>query len=413
VSEVGAQVAAAAAPNEGARPVPTGVSRRRRFSLGVGVTALLILLAVALPFYLSSFWLQTGVFCFAASIAAMGLNVLVGTSGQLSLANGFFLAVGAYGYCYFAGTSNSLGLVKLHGLGLPPVVAAVLAVLLSGLAGLLFSPIAARLRGIYLGVASIGLIFLGQHLLINVLKPATGGFNGRDAVPFSVLGFSFTDSDPELYVLGYKFGAVERLWYLGLVLTILAALYYRNLLRSRPGRAMQTLRDSEVASAVMGVHVNNYKARAFLVSSMYVGLAGVLLALAFRHVVPDTFGLELSTDYLAMIVLGGLGSVAGSIIGAFFITALPLVLQTYSSSIPFLSAPGQGGIGPSEAARYLYGFAIVLVILFMPGGVASLFQRLGRRPPTAPGAGPPETASVVGSPTPNPRSRADQQGSTG
>src|SRR5664279_6355004 len=85
------------------------------------------------------------------------------------------------------------------------------------------------------------------------------------------------------------------------------------------------LRDSEVASAVMGVHVIQYKARAFLVSSMYVGLAGVLLALGFRHVVPDTFGLDLSADYLAMIVLGGLGSVAGSIIGAFFITALPLV----------------------------------------------------------------------------------------
>lgn len=401
----------------GAHAVPLR-ARRRRFGLSptATVAVVLCLVAAAMPFYLSSFWLQTGLFCFAASIGAMGLNLLVGTTGQLSLANGFFLAVGAYGYCYFAGARTTTGLLKLSGLGLPPAVAAVLAVLLAGLAGLLFSPIAGRLRGIYLGVASIGLIFLGQHLLINVLRPETGGFNGRDAQPFSLFGFSFADSNPDLFVLNVKFGAVERLWYLGLALTVLAGLYYRNLLRSRPGRAMQTLRDSEVASAVMGVHVIQYKARAFLVSSMYVGLAGVLLALGFRHVVPDTFGLDLSADYLAMIVLGGLGSVAGSIIGAFFITALPLVLQTYSSAIPFLSAPGQGGVGPSEAARYLYGVAIVGVILFMPGGVVSLFRRWGRRPPGAPAPGSTvstSTSEPVAEPTThNPHPRTDRQGRT-
>ena len=121
-----------------------------------------------------------------------------------------------------------------------------------------------------------------------------------------------------------------------------------------------------------------------------------------------------------MIVLGGLGSVAGSIIGAFFITALPLVLQTYSSAIPFLSAPGQGGVGSSEAARYLYGVAIVGVILFMPGGVVSLFRRFGRRPPGAPAPGSTvststrtSTSEPVAEPaTHNPHPRTDRQGRT-
>src|SRR5204862_1401030 len=113
---------------------------------------------------------------------------------------------------------------------------------------------------------------------------------------------------------------LERLWYLGLALLGLSFWYARNLLRGRPGRALVGIRDSEVAAAVMGVDVRRYKAAAFTVSSAYAGLAGVLLALVFARTVPDTFGFAMSIDFLAMIIIGGLGSVAGSVAGAVIVT---------------------------------------------------------------------------------------------
>lgn len=336
------------------------------------IIAVIVLVLIVLPFYVSGFWLQLGLFVFAAAIGAIGLNLLTGSAGQLSLAHAFFLAVGAYGYSYFAGTTaDTGGGVVVHGAHLPPFLAMVLAVLLAGVAGLLFSPIASRLRGIYLGVASLALVFIGQHILQNA-KSVTGGFYGRFAEPFSLFGFSFTDDNPPLTVLNVTFGQRERLWYLGLVLLLIAYLFAQNVLRGRPGRALRTVRDSEVAAAVMGVNVRRYKAAAFVLSSMYAGLAGVLLALAFQRTVPDYFNLVLSVTYLAMIVIGGLGSVPGAVVGAAFVTALPLVLDHYSNQIGFLAAPGENGITPENFADFAYGAAVILVILVAPGGLASL-----------------------------------------
>src|SRR3712207_850 len=122
---------------------------------------------------------------------------------------------------------------------------------------------------------------------------------------------------------------------------------YTTLFRS----ALQTLRDSEVAASVMGVNVQAYKARVFLVSSMYAGLSGVLYALSIGSIAPESFGLVVSIQYLAMIVLGGLGSVGGSVLGALFVTALPLLFQQYADVLPLVSAPGQGGVSAGFAAR--------------------------------------------------------------
>src|SRR5215210_5893904 len=174
----------------------------------------------------------------AAVVGAIGLNLLVGNTGQLSLAHAFFLAVGAVTYVFVSGESGGIGLADLSGLGWPPV-------------------------------------FIGQHVL-NSWTSVTGGFNGRSAPEFSLFGFTFGNTDPDLFVLGVPFREAERLWYLGLVLALASYLFARNLLRSRPGRALQTLRDSEVAASVMGVNVQRYKGRVFLVSSMYAGLAGVM-----------------------------------------------------------------------------------------------------------------------------------------
>jgi branched-chain amino acid transport system permease protein len=353
-----------------------------------------VLVALALPLSLRSFWLQAGLFAMAAAVSAIGLTLLVGRAGQLSLGHAFFVAVGAYGYCYLAGTSTVGG---IRGLGLPPLLALLGAVVTAGVAGALFSPISGRLRGIYLGLASVGLVFLGQHILTNA-TPLTGGYNGRDAVPFSLFGFSFADSDPsDFVVLGVPYGQLERLWYLGLVCVALAWWTARNLVRSRPGRAFATLRDSEVVAAAMGVNVRRYKAAAFTVSSMYAGLGGVLTALAFGRIVPDSFGMTASVSFLVMIVIGGLGSVGGAIGGAVFVTLLPLVLDHYSDSLPYLSAPGSGGLSAADLSQFVYGIAIVLVLLFAHGGLASLVRRedtTGRRDASASttGAPPPETS---------------------
>jgi branched-chain amino acid transport system permease protein len=340
----------------------------RLVSLALWVVALL------LPFYLEAFWLQTGLFAMAAVIGAIGLTILTGTTGQLSLAHAFFAAIGAYGYCYFAG-EKGLGVSSTTGLGLPPLISMVLAVALAGLAGALYSPISGRLRGIYLGIASIGLVFIGQHILFNATG-LTGGFNGRDAQPFSVAGFTFSKTDPDLTIAGVPFEALERLWYLGLALVAIAYYYARHLVEGRPGRALETVRDSEVAAAVMGVDVTRYKAAAFTVSSMYAGLSGVLLALIFNRIVPESFGLNLSVEFLAMIVIGGLGSIRGAVLGGIFVSMLPKVLDHYSDSLPFLATPGAGGgVEPGQAARFAFGAAIVAVLVFAPGGIGALWRR--------------------------------------
>jgi len=325
---------------------------------------------VAVPFYAEAFFLQAGVFAMAAAIGAIGLNLLTGSTGQLSLGHAFFLAVGAYGYVYLAGESGN----GLAGLGLPTWLAVVGAVLLAGLAGGLFSPIAGRLRGTYLGIASLALVFIGQHILHNA-HAVTGGANGRDVPPLEIAGFSFADT-PELVVLQVPFRALEKLWFLALALLLLAAWIARGVLNGRPGRAMNTIRDHEIAAGVMGVPVARYRAAVFVVSSMYAGLAGVLLAMAFRRTVPDYFGLLLSLEYLAMIVIGGLGTVAGAVIGAVFVSLLPPLFTRYADGLPLIAPPGSGGVSPAEASRILYGAIVVAVVLFLPGGLMGLWQRL-------------------------------------
>jgi branched-chain amino acid transport system permease protein len=367
---------------------------------------------LALPLYVEEFWLRTGFAVFGAIVGAIGLNLLVGTTGQLSLAHAFFLAVGAISYVFVSGESGGIGLADLSGLGWPPLIGMIAGVLLAGLAGLIFSPIAARLRGIYLGVASLGLVFIGQHVL-NSWTSVTGGFNGRSAPEFSLFGFTFGNTDPDLFVLGVPFREAERLWYLGLVLALAAYMFARNLLRSRPGRALQTLRDSEVAASVMGVNVQGYKARVFLVSSMYAGLAGVMYALSIGSVAPESFGLEVSILYLAMIVLGGLGSVGGAALGALFVTALPLIFQRYADVVPLVGGPGEGGLAAGEAARYLFGLAIILVVLFQPSGLAGLatrFRRKGRDPGGVRPTG--HSSAATSSSTSNVPSDRPAQGST-
>lgn len=384
------------APGSTAAAQP-GMSRETR--LGWIAGAVIVVVVALFPIYLGGFWMTVGLFAMAAAIGAMGLNLLVGNTGQLSLAHAFFLAVGAYSYSFFSGQPAATGGgVEVKGLGLPPLLGLVLAVLVAGVCGLIFSPVAGRLRGIYLGVASLSLVFLGQHILFNA-QTFTGGFYGRPAPNFSLFGFDFVNSSSDSYlaIAGVVFNKQERLWYLYLVLTILAFLFARNLVRSRPGRAMGMIRDGEVAASVIGVPIRRYKAGAFVISSMYAGLAGVLLGLAFGRPVPDSFGLVLSVSYLAMIVIGGLGSVAGATIGGIFVSALPTVLTQYSSSIPLLNrASADSFFSGAIIAPLIYGALIILMVMLEPGGIAALVRRAVApltRPRNGPTAPPPATST--------------------
>ncbi|WP_185297426.1 branched-chain amino acid ABC transporter permease [Streptomyces finlayi] len=349
-------------------PAPAGallrLRRPRTYLWLVGSLLLLVL-----PFYLDRFWLQAGLFAMAAAIGAIGINLLTGSTGQLSMGHAFFLAVGAYSYCILAGESSTENGHTLTGLGLPTWLAAILAVLLAGAAGGVFSPIAGRLRGAYLGIATLALIFIGQHVLFNA-GSLTGGFNGRPVPPLSLFGFTFDDT--EVVIAAVPFQSSEKLWYVALLALLLSGLFARGVLRGRPGRALNAIRDHRIAAGVMGVPVARYRAGVFVLSSMYAGLAGVLLALVFQRTVPEYFGMILSLEYLAMIVIGGLGSVAGAVVGAAFVSLLPQVLTHYSDSLPLVSAPGTGGLAPGEASRYLYGAAVVAVVLFLPGGLTRL-----------------------------------------
>ncbi|QFG27048.1 branched-chain amino acid ABC transporter permease [Actinomadura sp. WMMB 499] len=317
----------------------------------------------------------------AAAVGALGLTILFGAAGQLSLGHAFFVAVGTYGYAFLSGEEQG----HVRGLGLPPLAAAVSATLLAGLCGLLFSPIAGRLRGIYLGIASLGLVFLGHHLLLNA-RPVTGGYDGRAVEPFSLGGFTFSDAS-DLILLRVPFGAVESLWYLFLAVTAAATLVARNVLRGRPGRAFRLVRDSEVGAATMGVRVDRTKASAFVLSSMFAGVAGVLTALAFQRAVPDYFDLHLSIDFLAMIIIGGLGSTSGAIAGATFVIALPIVLARYADALPLIVGPGQNGLDASIAAQFVYGALVVAIMLTRPGGLSAMVtavrdRRARAAPPT-------------------------------
>lgn len=333
--------------------------------IGVALAALLIA-----PLYIDAFWLSLGAFAFAAAIGAIGLTVLYGRVGQLSLAHSFFLAVGAYGYIYFASPSED----GLWGLGLPPLVALAAAAALSGFAGLAFSPIASRLKGLSLGVASIALIFIGEHILYNLPK-LSGGFNGRNVPELTIGAFELVGTEPDITIAGVPFGRPERLWVLCGFVLVLVVIFTTRTLESRVGRSYVAVRDGETQAAALGVNVARTRASGFMFSSVLAGISGALLAIAFRRVVPDYWTLLLSLQYIAMVVLGGLGSIRGAIVGAGFVSALPLLLQRYGEVIPGLSTAPGAAFAPSVVAQLIFGALIIGVLLIEPKGLAQLARR--------------------------------------
>ena len=356
---------------EGARPRTLGKSLGRVAAIA-GVIVLLLI-----PFYAGQGLLVAGLSVMAAAVGAIGLNILFGAAGQLSLGHAFFIAVGTYGYAFLAGEPGGIA-TPYGGWGWPPMIAAVAAILLAGALGLAFAPVSSRVSGLYLGVASLALVVIGQHVFTN-WQSVTGGSNGRAVEPFQFLGLAFANTPPGETArewFGVPMGRNELLWFLFAVILLITVFIARRLLRGPTGRALRMVRDNATAAQALGVNVRAYKAWAFTLSSIYAGTAGVMLALVLGNPVPRNFGLALSISYLAMVVIGGLGSVGGSIAGATFVVGLPYVLTTYGANLPFVSAAGSGGLDPGVLTKFAYGAAIVAVLLLQPGGLAGMTRNL-------------------------------------
>lgn len=346
---------------------PRGARPRWQRPVLLGLAALIVLV---LPLYLEAYWLQLGFLVAALAIGAIGLNLLTGTTGQLSLAHPFFMGLGALAYVVLAGDPADTSLGPIIGFGWPPFLAMIGGVVLAGLAGLLFSPLSARLRGLYLGAASLALVFIGLHVL-NSAHSLSGGYNGRTAPEFNLFGLSFGGAEEPPVVFGVAMGRAELQWYLGAVVLVLAIWFAKNILKSRVGRALKLIDGDPLAASVVGVPVMQYKGKVFFLSSVYAGLAGVMYALAIGSIAPQSFDMGLSLDYLAIIVIGGLGSVGGAVAGAAFVTALPQVLQNFAPQLGFLDGLG---LTTAHLANFIYGAAIIAVLLFKPDGLAGIWR---------------------------------------
>ena len=319
--------------------------------------AVLAVVLVLLPFGLGS-QISTANFVLIAAIGAVGLNIVTGFAGQISLGQAFFMAVGAY-------TGAVLGID--HGVnGLLWLPAAGIA---AALAGALIGPSALRLRGFYLAIVTIALVFIGQYILFNNPLTLSGGEEGRAFPPVNLGPLSFGASPPPS--LGGITFSSDRLYYLlSLAILALAVGYSANLRRTRLGRAMLALRERELAAAVMGIDVARTKVAAFTISSFFAGISGVLYASYLSYTQPATWDLNLSIQFVAALLVGGMGTVLGPVYGAAVVFALPNIIQT----LPFISQGGR--VSPGDISAMVYGVLIIAFLVTEPRGIAGVGSRV-------------------------------------
>jgi len=351
------------------RLFPTRSSRNLTFALALGVAAFPLLVT-------SDAWLSVLLFVGATAIGALGLNLLTGFTGQVSLGHAFFLGLGAYTACYLGNPTGG----DPAGRGLPLLVWLPAAAVVPALVGLAVGPAALRLKGNYLAVVSLGLVFLGAHVF-KEWETVTGGSDGTTVAPSMTLGpvdfngIGGLTRNQSLFILVWGIVGV-------------AALACKNLVRSRPGRAMQAVRDREVAAEVIGVSLARYKLGAFTISSALAGLSGALYAVVLTHIEPGTWSLPLSIQFVAMVIVGGIGTTMGGILGALFIGALPEVVKHHSHKIPFVAhTASEKGLSLPQLNEVLFGLSIVLFLVLEPRGLAALWLRAkarfrAGRPPT-------------------------------
>jgi branched-chain amino acid transport system permease protein len=329
------------------------------------LTVALVAAVAAYPLIVTSeFWLSVMLFVGATAVGAIGLNLLTGFTGQVSLGHAFFLGCGAYTACYLGNPSDG----SPAGQGLPLVVWLPAAAIVPALVGLAVGPAALRLKGNYLAVVSLGLVFLGAHVF-KEWDSVTGGSTGTSVLPSLTLG-------PVDFSGMGGLTKNQSLFFLVWAIVGLSALVSKNLVRSRPGRAMQAVRDRDVAAEVIGVSLARYKLGAFAISSAMAGLSGALYAVVLTYIEPGTWSLPLSIQFVAMVIVGGIGTTMGGILGALFIGALPELVKHYSDKIPFVAQTAtEEGLSLPQLNQILFGLSIVLFLVLEPRGIAALWLR--------------------------------------
>lgn len=340
-----------------AGPVTGDASRSLTRSLLIG----LVVLAAALPFlvgksgFISNFTFLQLSLMIVYAIAVLGLNLLTGFNGQISLGHGAFFAVGAY---------TAAILIEHYGVNYWLTLPA--AAILCFVIGYLFGLPALRLEGHYLALATFGLaIAVPQMLKYKHLEPLTNGVMGINLLkPDAPFGLQLS-GDQWMYLV---------------VLIVAVAMFWmaRNLLNSRPGRAMVAIRDHTLAASTMGIDTSRYKATVFGISALYVGVAGALHAIIFEFVSPDSFRFELSIAILVGAVVGGVASLPGAVIGGMFVQFIEKYADAMTKKLT------QAIHLPLELQPWtLYGITLILLIYFMPGGIAgglaALWARLKTR----------------------------------
>lgn len=351
-------------------------------ALGFGVSIPLVPGLVSLSFGDDLMFLAVS--ALFASIGAIGLNIVTGYAGQVSLGHAFFLGIGAFTAAILGGEHVSR-VVEVDGVavektiqlgyGLDMAIWLPAAGLVAALAGLIVAPAAVRLRGLYLAFVTLGLVALGEHIFKEA-ETLTGGINGRTAGIPSLFGFRFDQAGE---VFGVHLSKPQKLFFLGLALLLVMGLVAKNLARSRVGRALAGIRDRDIAAEMMGINLAKYKTIAFVVSSFFAGVAGALLFSAVGRIQPSQFGLLLSVQFIAMILIGGAATIAGSIMGAVFITFLPRIVGWMSELwvFGFISdSPSGGFLTASQFEQILFGGLIVVFLIFEPLGLYGIWIRV-------------------------------------
>jgi branched-chain amino acid transport system permease protein len=311
-----------------------------------------VALAFVLPPLFGSYYHFVACLALINVIIAVGLNILTGNAGQISMCQASFMAIGAYATTYFC---TRLGLS--YWLALP------LAGLFSAACGVLVGFPALRLKGFYLAVATLGFLEFSQILIEN-LPSITGGVRGL--------------SSPRPFVFGQRLSSDLYFYYVILIITLVSVWLAYSLLRSPTGRAFNAIRNSEAAAQTLGVPLAGTKLIAFVIASFYAGIGGGLYASLVGFIDPLEFNLLTSVRHIIFITVGGLGSVAGSVIGAIAFTVLPELLRSMK-----------------EYNEFVFGAVLLLTLIFMPTGIVGLLPTLRRywvRPKAdlASGAGAPQ-----------------------
>jgi branched-chain amino acid transport system permease protein len=299
------------------------------------------------PAFLSGFREQQAAYVGIYTIALLGLNVLTGYTGQISLGHGAFMAVGGY---------TTAILMVDH--GVKDLWTLPIAAIVAGGAGFLFGIPALRLSGLYLALATFA-IAVATPAVIKKFEHFTGGGSGKNLFGKPEL----TGSLQPVHVFGHPLSFYNWLYYLVWTIALAGYVVVWLLLRGRLGRALRAVRDSETAAVSSGVSLARYKTLAFGVSATYAGLAGSLFAIANAYVNPDTFPINLSIFLLVGVVVGGLGSLLGLIAGGVLIEFLPIWAQDHTKS------PG--------APAVVYGVVLIALMFLLPSGVAGLLRRAG------------------------------------